>query len=639
MAENESFFRKVVRFVANPSTDWTELRPGQDESRELELEKSELKAMIERKRRNDFVRKREFDMLRRVRREGLSPEQLASLGGSSRLDDSEAARVHDFSAGRPDSGVKAKIDEIEQQMVGDGFASSTRRPAGALGGAAATGTSTAAEARVLRDAREARGTGMGPGNDSGTPAARDGVVIDDALQAAYANVPTLSLADAAPQPTSPGARPTSLPPGAPLNPPLMADIALPPAASPAPVQMGTGLPPLAPLSSVSFGGGGAHDASDFGSPFAVEVSEVVHDPELDEAVISFANADFAHCDDVLQQLTGAGGARAQHAETWLVMFDLYRATGQQQRFESLAIEYAQQFGWSAPQWYSLPKLVADAVSDEPIITAGSRGSSSAHSEVGWVCPAHLDIEGVARLGSQTLQLPLPWVFDWGQLTRLDAEAAMQLSGLFRLWAGQSLEMRWMAGERLFTVLQEAAPTGVRDADPAFWQTRLDALRLANRADQFDEAAIDYCVTYEVSPPSWEPARCKVVIAGNTLTTKAPHPSVISEVSTGFMESTLSEDAAGVVEMAHVELSGQLVGDIGETLKKLDASLRTAPIVSVSCARLIRVDFIAAGDLLNWVLTKRNENRAVHFVDAHRLLALFFGAMGFNEHAKVQVRKV
>ena len=34
--------------------------------------------MIERKRRNDFVRKREFDMLRKVRREGLTSEQLAA---------------------------------------------------------------------------------------------------------------------------------------------------------------------------------------------------------------------------------------------------------------------------------------------------------------------------------------------------------------------------------------------------------------------------------------------------------------------------------------------------------------------------------------------------------------------------------
>ncbi|HSQ70949.1 MAG TPA: hypothetical protein VLM87_00875, partial [Rubrivivax sp.] len=378
-------------------------------------------------------------------------------------------------------------------------------------------------------------------------------------------------------------------------------------------------------------GGRAPGASD---PFAVEVSEVMHDPELDEAVIAFANADFAQCEMALQRIIGAGSARAQHAETWLVLFDLYRATGQQQRFESLAMEYAQQFGWSAPQWYSLPKLVADAQADEPMVSHGD----SAIGDVGWICPERLDVEAVARLRSQTLQMPLPWIFDWSQLSDIDAEASMQLSTLFRLWAGQALEMRWLAGNRLFHVLQEAAPTGVRDADPVFWLTRLDALRLANRADQFDEAAIDYCVTYEVSPPSWEPARCKVYIGGSGLSTRTPSLSMVSEVSTSFLESDLGDTSSGGIEMAHVELSGQLVGDIGATLSKLQGELGSALVISVSCARLIRVDFIAAGDLLNWVLARRNEDRAVHFVDAHRLVALFFGAMGINEHAKVQVRK-
>src|SRR5690349_6816038 len=115
--DSESFFRKVVRFVANPATDWAELNSRQDSDvRETEMERSELKAMIERKRRNDFVRKREFDMLRKVRREGLSPEQLAALGGTSRIDDSD---VRPDAGQRADSQVKAKIDEIEQQMVGD----------------------------------------------------------------------------------------------------------------------------------------------------------------------------------------------------------------------------------------------------------------------------------------------------------------------------------------------------------------------------------------------------------------------------------------------------------------------------------------------------------------------------------------
>jgi hypothetical protein len=213
--------------------------------------------------------------------------------------------------------------------------------------------------------------------------------------------------------------------------------------------------------------------------------------------------------------------------------------------------------------------------------------------------------------------------------------------LFRLWAGQVLEMRWLSGERLFHVLQEAAPTGMRDADPAFWLTRLDALRLANRANQFDETAIDYCITYEVSPPSWEATRCKVHISGSGSSTRQPDLSLVSDMHTGFMESSLIDDqlGGGTVEVAHVELSGQLIGDISATLGRLQSETSASPVVSVSCAKLIRVDFIAAGDLLNWVLAKRADNRAVQFVDTHRLVALFFGAMGISEHAKVLLRRV
>ena len=315
-----------------------------------------------------------------------------------------------------------------------------------------------------------------------------------------------------------------------------------------------------------------------------------------------------------------------------MLFDLHRATGQQHKFEGLALEYAQQFGWSAPQWFSLPKLVAEsAAQDKP------REQRTA-GEIGWICPPALDTDGVARLRSVTLQLPLPWVFDWSALQSVEPEAATQLSELFRQWALEPLDMRWLSGEKFLLVLQDAAPTGVKDADPAYWVLRLDALRLANRPDQFDEAAIDYCVTYEVSPPSWERAKCQVRIGGSGLSTQSPPLSQVGEVATTFVESMVDENS-GAVTMASVELSGQLVGDIGATLRQLDSQLETAPLVTVSCAKLIRVDFIAAGDLLNWVLAKRGESRSVTFADAHRLVALFFGAMGINEHASVRVRNI
>ena len=76
--------------------------------------------MIERKRRNDFVRKREFDMLRKVRREGLTrraARRPRRLVAHRRL----RSRASPTSRCARTTGVKAKIDEIEQQMVGDGY--------------------------------------------------------------------------------------------------------------------------------------------------------------------------------------------------------------------------------------------------------------------------------------------------------------------------------------------------------------------------------------------------------------------------------------------------------------------------------------------------------------------------------------
>ena len=561
--DTTSFFRKVVKFVANPTTEWAEIGVPVEEARETELAKGELKAMIERKRRNDFVRKREFDVLRKVRREGLTGEQLAALGTSSRIDDSEA-RLADSGA-RADIGVKAKIDEIEQQMVGDSYAGAQRRSPDFYN------APTEPAAMSLTRSRSA------------ALAMPDGGRVEDYLAE-------------------------------------RANAALPATASN--VVMGAG---MSPLTSIQLD----EVAPDFASPFTAETGDATHDPELDEAVIAFANADFDQCEQALAELTGPGGARAQHAETWLVLFDLYRAIGQQHKFESLALDYAQQFGWSAPQWFSLPKLVAEAASEE------QPRSSRIDGHVGWVCPEHVDADAVARLASVSMQMPLPWVFDWSPLQSIDAEACARLSDLFRGWIPQRLDMRWLGGERLFTVLAETAPTGARDADPAYWQVRLDALRMANRPDQFDEAAIDYCVTYEVSPPSWEPVRCEVRVSAAAASTMTRPLSVVSDVSTSFMESELIADT-GLVQVGSVELSGQLIGDIGDTLKKMDAELGAASVINVSCARLIRVDFIAAGDLLNWVLARRSENRSVVFVETHRMVALFFGAMGINEHARVKV---
>ena len=654
--DSSSFFRKVVKFVASPSTDWAELVSSNSIGQESEFAKSELKAMIERKRRNDFVRKREFDMLRRVRREGLTGEQLATLTGTSRLDENDDRG--DGNA-KP-SEVKAKIDEIEQQMVGEGLSGLPRRNTSFY--AALTQPSKFDAGASNRD-QDLSALGHPPGESLSVPGKRQTTVSPNSTirssklgafngsspaplsttSPAGMAVPVLPVGAAVSHSPKSAARPvvasvSSQPSAASSSPagqraPLAQELPSAKQGTPASGQSVAAGPSDAPMALPRVGA----SISVVGRPNDMEVQENSHDhdPELDEAVIAFANADFDLCAQSLVDLISPEGVRSDDPETWLALFDLYRAIGEHSKFEELALEYARRFGLSSPQWFSMPKMLADATASED---DDPRHAPLEAGALGWICPHHLGEEAVAKLRSQTLQMPLPWVFDWADLTTIEPQACGALADIFNVWAQKKLEMHWMGGMRLFTVLADACAVGDRDVDPVFWKLRLEALRLANRHKDFDDVAIDYCVTYEVSPPSWIPTNTQVTIRGAGNSTGAMPLSTVSDISTCFVESQIAEDD-NPVEMASLELSGQLVGDISELLERLDTQLPMAPMVSVSCSNLIRVDFIAAGDLLNWVLVMRNQRRSITFTDTHRLVALFFGAMGINEHATVKIKKI
>lgn len=590
-SDNSQFLRKVVKFVANPTTEWSALDNRPSKLDEQELGKAEIKAMIERRRRNDFVRKRELDMLRRIRRQNSNPEGSPTASFPSAVDSGIKGQP---SSAISDATVKAKIDEIEQQMVG----SPDRRVAGHAQGAATFS-------------------------------------------------PDSSQPDTQPQPWNEGPYTA---PGAPST--------HPPMAAPGPGQAhvpdlgknhGATNKPVAPVHHPVV-------ATSFSDSQGVFVNEWTHDAELDEAVIAFANAEFEHCEHLLSQLTQPGGVRHDHADTWMVLFDLHRVLDQQAKFDALAMAFVHRFGLSAPQWYALPEKVATHLAKQPAgapPTVQSSAEASPHPNVlaynqaenelpktmeGWIAPLHFNEESVSRLHFEVLQLPRPWALDWAGIETINPQGAHQLTALLKQWSQDSNPMTWIGVDQLFKVLEESAPTGDRDADPAFWMLRLELLRFCNRADQFDDVAIDYCITYEQSPPSWEPCACKVKLLADATCTQSLHLSHISDISTSFVESQLMEDAA-LIEVASLELSGQLIGDIDDTLSELEKQLGGSVAVALDCTHLIRVDFVAAGDLLNWVLGRRTEQRSVEFINPHRLVALFFGAMGITEHARIRLQSV
>ncbi len=571
---------KMVRFVRNPATSWSELDSVQSD-RDDSVSKQLLKEMIERKRRNDFVRKREFDMLRKMRKhEALGGAGQDVSGGPSFFQSSMPSTPDDRAS------TLKKIDEIEAQMSMQWWKTKDQN---------ATAPSAQPQP-AFQDKGEVTQSPM----------------LDNALPRAYqATAPAeLPLSARTPVPV----RPEKAVP-APLEFPVLGG-------SPAPVK--TRDEPVSGFSA--------------SRSAAVGVQEMVeHDAELEEAAILFANGEDAGAEAGLLQILAPGASRETHMDTWLTLFDLYRATGEQDKFERAAIEFVGRFDRSAPQWFCLPDMIKQLGGTADKIAEGTAAD--------WICPSVLGMQTVAALRAAIGRVAMPWRLDWSNLKSIEVPALEPLYRVFTSWASQPVQLRFMGDPQLQNVLSKGTPSGDRNVDQIWWLLRLEALRVTHRPDDFELTALDFCVTYEVSPPAWESARCEYrtldeqggVMGGSTIIGEVYRDSMQSGFHVTGTDGESGLQSSQSPQLLSVELSGQIQGDAIAVLDRLEAKLAGADVMQISCAKLIRVDFSAAGTLLNWVSAREAECRTVQFLEVNRLVASFFNVIGISEHARVAVR--
>jgi ABC-type transporter Mla MlaB component len=230
---------------------------------------------------------------------------------------------------------------------------------------------------------------------------------------------------------------------------------------------------------------------------------------------------------------------------------------------------------------------------------------------------------------------MPWHISWRRLQTIDTDAMPLLDGLFVSLCDEPVSLQFSGSAMLVKCLRGMTPSGDRDIPAGWWQVRLNALRALGMHDEFELAALDYCVTHEVAPPAWEAARCQVAHAddGEPQAFAATRLAANAEVAVvATLPMGLEEGGAGPLE-----LRGNLLGDLTQVLAELDAAHGHGERMVVGCLGLIRVDFSAAGSILNWVAQREAEGRHVQFHGVQRLVAAFFNVIGINEHARVVAR--
>ena len=567
------FLSKVAQLVRGPGAPW-----GDSGHQAGPLtDKQALKAAIERKRRNDFVRKREFDMLRVIRkREQQNAQDVVARPSFFQ------SSVPSGSDGREQT-IK-KIDAIEAQMSthwwqpvpGDEPGRSSQRlqapptDLAALGGGAPH-----LQARLYQ-----------AGNTWGT---------------------TQGGTTTASQPHTQPAAETQWPSPRDMLP-------LPRGGSGA-AQVGNSLP-------VAFGDDTTRSQQLTATqPPAVEdlggwhLAACLQVAGVEEAAVRFANNDDAGTERFLVQAVAQSPPGGVAADLRAMLLDFFRATGRRAAYETQMADWARQHGDPVLAWSAVGEKVPAAAAPPD----DAQGHKSAPPVV-WPCPTLLDTAAVARLQAQAGDRDALPVLDWRVLASADPAAAALLLTLFERWTHEAIDLVFVGADNLRRSLRASTPSGRRENHPVWWLLRLATLRLLGRADEFDLAALDYCVTYGVTPPDWSLPRCRVQQL-DSVPTRAP----------------ALRSASGTLAPPAGSLTGALQGDVTRALNSIAQPGTGQGVLVVDCSAVTRTDFVAAGALLQWAVALKDGGRAVELQGVHGLLTAFFHIVGIADVARVVPR--
>ena len=315
----------------------------------------------------------------------------------------------------------------------------------------------------------------------------------------------------------------------------------------------------------------------------------------------FANNKAQLAQNLLEQAIGERGLQHDRVPTWLALFDLYRATDQLDRFEALALDFSIRFGRSPPSWVSFLQQAAIAERErEPVQGVGLAD---------WTAPAVLsqsDLSSFETAVQAAIKASRQLVVDWRTFAATDAAQWRLLKSALHYLASQSVHCS------AHGILELEQSFDAQSAESML--ARLALLRCQNRAQMFEDMAIDYSVQFEISPPDWIRPECRLETANGT-----------------SLPDTARAEPVSVLP----ELYGTL--DAARAVKLLAALVPTNGLV-IRCDRLVRCDPVATMAIVRWAGAAQAQGLQLELQGVHRVLAAYFAHQGLVDVAKITIRR-
>lgn len=348
----------------------------------------------------------------------------------------------------------------------------------------------------------------------------------------------------------------------------------------------------------------------------IQILEVAHEDvaAIEEAAVLYANANEGGAKAVLEEAVNGPGKKSERI--WKMLFDLYRLIGDKQGFDTQGVVFAQLFEKSPPVWKNAslsgddaPAQVEGKTGNTPAVNLGGNLSSSAQNQ----------FEQLTRIATRTGKLRI----DLSRLRGIDsAGCELFYETLFNLKKAQvKISMQGVA--HALTLLEPNLKVGEADGR-MFWMVALTLLQQLGDQDRFEDAAVNFAITFEESPPSWDPTE-----AGQNATETQDLQKVEEEAF-----PTLLEPA----EADKFIIEGVMAGPQPEILQKMADYAAERSVVEVDCTELRRLEFVSAGSLFNQISQFQNKGKRTVLYHPNEMVAALLVVMGIDQISDIQHKK-
>lgn len=332
-----------------------------------------------------------------------------------------------------------------------------------------------------------------------------------------------------------------------------------------------------------------------------EGSSRVH-PVVEEAAILYANGGTQQALEVLEAAIERDTLGGDAEQVWSLLFELYQLLERRDAFDRRALDYVVRFEKSPPAWIDSAAAAAAAASAVPVCNlSGALSAASAKQ-----------FEQMQRILAKNKLVRL----DVAKVNAADAEGCNQVNELIAAARRRRHSVQLQNTGALAKLLTDRISIGRRDNQP-MWLLLLEILQQQGDHEGFEEWALNYAITFEVSPPSWErpAASAKGPDGGDGC-----NPDAAAEASDRFA------------------LSGEMLGPCTNTYLLLNEfGLQHDPVI-VDLGQLKRIDFVSAGMLLNTVSDLAGRGKTVRFTQVRGLVAALLSVVGLNHIAHIERRR-